>query len=213
MKSYGSYAPPESVGIEFQRLSIPRGLELPRAPVAGELFFLEAEMQDKNGRPSYMRGLYMSNGVCWSLFSDHLAKRKSAPIGSQLFEVEVPAVVKNTPTSNDGFVLATTVLTPTNKRSQVSGTGTFWASTDRDGYVIVSVFRGTKLVGLTVDFLFAGKPGTISMSFMDSPCSHEQQTYTLRVSTTAAGFLYVNQNKLFDYDGLSQTAFIVYENN
>jgi hypothetical protein len=213
MKSYGTYKPPETVGIEFQRLAIPRGNELPRAPVAGELFYLETEMQDKNMRPSFFRGLYMSTGFGWSSIGEQIAKRRSAPIGAQIFEVEVPAVVKDTPTSNDGFHLATVSLTPSNKRTQVSGTASFWASTDRDGYVLVSVFRGKKLVGLTVDFLFAGKPGTVSLSFMDSPASHEEQTYSLRVTTTATGFLYVNQSKLFDYDGLSQTAFIVYENN
>lgn len=213
MKSFGTYTPPETVGLEFERLAVPCGKTLPRAPIAGEMFYLEVEMPGENMRPSYHRGLYMSTGFGWSPIGDQLSKKRSTVIGSQILEVEAAANITKAPTMKDGFHLASLVITPSNNRTTISGSASLWVSIDQSGYVVSSVFRGSKIVGIVVDFVEAGKPRTISLTFTDSPGSNSEQVYSVRITTTATGFLYVNQCKLFDYDGISQTAFLVQENN
>lgn len=213
MKSFGTYTPPEQLGVEFKRLAVPHGNTLPRSPVTGELFFLESEMQNKSSQPSSHRGLYMSTGFGWTPFNDFIAKRRSAVIGSQNFEIVKPTHQANKPTVKSGFKIASVMMKPSNSRAPVSGVASFWASTDQDAFVITSVFRGAVLVGLTADFLFAEKPSTITITFQDCPNSLDEQEYSVRVDTTATDFLFVNQCGKFNYDGFSQTAFIVYENN
>jgi hypothetical protein len=214
MRSLGTYTPPEAVGLQFERLAIPHGSVLPRAPIAGELFLLEVDMPEPlDASPWYHRGLYMSTGFGWTPLAAQLSKQKSCAIGAQTHEVEVLGTLKDVPRASDGFNLAAVAITPASKRTLVSGVGTFWVSLDADGYVIVSVFRGQKFVGLTVDSLKAGDARTITMSFMDAPNSAEQQVYSLRVNSTVKGNLHVNCHDKFNFDGMSQTAFIVSENN
>lgn len=213
MKSFGEYVPKETVGIGFTRFSFPRGRELPRAPVPGEMFFLDADIDGKVNRLSFERGLYVSSGYDWAPYSETFAKRKAVPIGSQFIEVEVPGNMKRLPTVREGFTIAEAVIRPEFRRTSISGTGSFWCSTDADATIVVTVFRGEKLVSFAFEELAAKKPKTISISFLDGPTATTNQVYTLKVNTSVTGALYVNQSKQFIFDGQSQTAFIVAENN
>jgi len=213
MKSFGEYVPKETVGIGFTRFAFPRGRELPRAPVPGEMFFLDADIDGKVDRLSFERGLYVSSGYDWVPYSETFAKRKAMPIGSQLIEVEIPGNMKRLPNMNEGFKLAEVVIRPEFRRTTISGTASFWCSTDVDATIVTSVWRGDKLITFAFEQLDAKKPKTVSISFLDGPTSTTNQVYTLKANTSVTGALYVNQSKQFIFDGLSQTAFIVAENN
>lgn len=213
MKSYGEHNPDEGAGINFLRLAIPHGRQFPRAPVQGELFYLDAEIDGQDARPTFVRGLYICPGFGWQLFSEQFGQRKAAPVGSQNIEVEKPANIKLLPTAKDGFQIAVTGFQVQHRKVSVSGTGTFWAALSKDGHLMTSVFRNGKLVALTVDELKANTPRSIAITFIDLPGnSTDVQTYSLRVNTTA-DWLYINQTHDFDYDGAAQTAFIIAENN
>ena len=213
MKSFGDYKPPETVGINFQRLAIPHGRELPRAPVQGELFYLDAEIDGKVDRPTFLRGLYHSPGFGWQMFSQQFAKRKASPVGSQNFDVEDAANINNTPAVNQGFQLSAVAIQPEHRLISISGMASFWASMNEDTRIVTSIFRGSKLVAFTVDDLPAKVVRTFSITFLDNPGSTEMQVYTLKVNSTTKGTLYINQSRTLTYDGASQTAFIVSENN
>lgn len=213
MKSYGEHNPAEGAGINFLRLAIPHGRQFPRAPVQGELFYLDAEINGQDARPTFVRGLYICPGFGWKLFSEQFGQRKAAPIGSQNLEVERPADVKVLPTVKDGFQIAVTALQVQHRKMIVSGTASFWASLPKDGHLLTSVFRNNKLVALTVDALDANKSRSISITFVDLPGSADDvQTYSLRVNATT-DLIFINQANEFNYDGAAQTAFIVAENN
>lgn len=212
MKSFGEYHPPETVGLNFNRLAIPHGHQLPRAPVQGELFFLDAEIDGKIDRPTILRGLYHSPGFGWQRFSEQFAKRKAVAIGSQNFDVEQPADIYKLPVVEEGFSIAMTTIQPEHRMISISGMASFWVSLGQDGFVMASVFRGDKLVAFAVEELQAKKPRTMSITFVDSPGVDTQQVYTLKVNATI-GTLYINQSKTLSYDGASQTAFIIAENN
>lgn len=213
MKSFGQYVPKESVGIGFTRFAFPRGRELPRSPVPGEMFFLDADIDGKVDRLSFERGLYISTGYDWTPYSETFAKRKAVPIGSQMIEVEVPGNMKRLPNSREGFSIAEAVIRPEFKKTTISGTGSFWCGSDADATIVVTVWRADKLVSFAFEELSAKKPKTISISFLDNPSATMNQIYTLKINTNMTGALYINQSKQFVFDGMSQTAFIVAENN
>jgi hypothetical protein len=177
------------------------------------MFFLDADIDGKVDRLSFERGLYVSSGYDWMPYSETFAKRKAVPIGSQLIEVEVPGNMKRLPNMNEGFKLAEAVIRPEFRRNSISGTGSFWCSTDVDATIVISVWRADKLVTFAFEQLDAKKPKTVSISFLDAPAATTNQVYTLKANTNVTGALYVNQSKQFVFDALSQTAFVVAENN
>ena len=222
MKSFGTYTPPETVGLEFVRLAAPHGATLPRAPVAGELYTLERDMPEPiNGTPWYTRGTYVFNGVAWNRLNDSSRERKAAPIGSRTVEIERAGELGSVPRSTAGCMLTSVALTPSNQRASFSGTASMWLDISKRGHVWLMVFRGNKLVGLALEYMEPNRPRTVSVSFVDSPATLEQQVYTLRLdsditpdSPEVPGYVHVNQaQSKFRLDGMSQTAFIVAENN
>lgn len=212
MKSFGTYTPPETIGLNFKRLAIPHGTELPPAPVQGELFFLDKEIDGKDARLTFMRGMYFSPGFGWEMYSSQFQKRKAVAIGSRNFEIEGDVNLTSKPTSTEGYEIATAAIRPEHRLKTISGSASFWVSHSSNGYVICSVFRENVLVGFAVQYVLADKPNTMSISFVDSPGDDKEHLYTLRLNS-GSGFLYVNQCQLFHFDGASQTAFIVSENN
>lgn len=213
MKSFGTYRPPETVGIEFQRLATPRGKQLPHAPVVGELYTLEADMpKPVNGTPWYLKGTYVFSGFLWHRLSDPERQRKATPIGSRNIEFQRPGAVGVAPKFNDGQQIAAATITPSNKQASFSGTASLWLDHSVGGNVWLSVFRNKQLVGLTLDYIEPHRPRTVSLSFLDHPASADKQLYTLTINTDAPSFVYINQSIKFGFDGISQTAFIVAEN-
>ena len=213
MKSFGTYNPPELMGLEFIRLATPSGREMPRSPIPGEMFTMVADPpQPQNNSPWYLKGTYVFNGISWVRLSDGLRRRLAQPIGSQKIEFEEAGNMEELPTGKSGHLLAATVIQASSQRGSFSGTASLWVDVTQSGYVWLAVFRTAKLIGLTIDFIDAGKPRTISTTFMDLPASTKPQTYELRTGTDFAGFLYVNQCAKFKFDGISQTAFIIEEN-
>ena len=214
MKSYSGEPPPgEGEGINFKRLAIPHGPQFPRAPVQGELFHLDADIDGQDARLTFVKGLYFCPGFGGTRLVEQFNKRKAAPIGSQKIELEKLADLQKLPTIDDGVQIAATSFKLENRLTSVSGTASFWACLPEDGQVVVSVFRNTTLVAVAVDELQAKKARILSITFLDSPGVPDvQHVFSLRVSATRQP-LYINQAKGFDFDGAAQTAFIVAENN
>lgn len=213
MKSFGTYTPKETVGIGFTRFAYPRGNTLPRAPVPGEMFYLTQKIDGGHERTSWEPGLYISSGYDWQLFGEQFAKRKTAPIGSQAVDVEVPGNMKRLPKFSEGFVISEVAIKPTTKLTSIAGTASFWTCADKDATLLVTVWRGNELVSFTFDELQAKKLRTIGVSFYDGPQSNQHTVYTLKVNINVPTALYINQAKQLVFDGMSQTAFIVSENN
>lgn len=213
MKSFGTYNPPELVGLEFIRLATPHGREMPRSPVIGELFTMEFDPpQPQNNAPWYLKGTYVFNGTSWVRLSDGLRRRISQPIGSQKLEIEEGFDFEQPLTSTTGEALASICVQPSTQVSYMSGSASMWVDMTASGYVSLTVFRDEVLVSRTLDYIDAGKPRTISTTFTDIPLSKKPQTYSLRIMTDVVGFLYVNQCAKFKFDGSSHTAFTVEEN-
>jgi len=217
MKSLGTYAPPESVGINFTRLATPSGRAMPRAPVPGELFTLEADMPEPDGRTPWLaRGTYAwdEQSMMWMRLNDSARKRKAEAIGSQKIEIEAAEVasVDVIPTIDAGFGLAAVGIPPSNRKASFSGVGTCWVDVNNACHVWLVAFRGEKMVGVTATVIEPERPQTLTLTFTDFPNSTEEQAYTLRIYTDTTGTLFVNQCNRFNFDALSQTAFIVEEN-
>lgn len=219
MKSLGTYSPPETVGLQFIRLATPFGRELPRAPVPGELFTLEADMPEpKVPTPWFPRGMYAFNGTSWQKVSDAARQRKTAPIGSQKITVEEAGKLGDVPPPiEQGYGLTAISIVPSNRKAAVSGTASFWvdltASPAKGGYVWVSIYRGKKLVSIAVEWIDCSKPKTMSMSFLDLPGVVTPVAYEMKIDTDVIGTIYVNQCSRFTLDGMAQTAFTVAEDN
>lgn len=212
MKSLGTYTPPETVGLEFTRLSTPRGRTFPRAPVAGELYTMEVdEPEPDNGRPWHSRGTYVFDGFAWQRMSDGARARKSSGIGSQKIEVEVAGSPDILPNTGDGYFLTNLLIIPSSRRARLAGSASMWVDLQNSGFVWLSVHRGGRCVGISAGFVEAGKPSTLSMSFIDHPMNAAQQEYVLRIHTDQLGFMFVNQCNRIHFDGFSQTAFTVAE--
>lgn len=213
MKSFGTYNPPETVGLEFVRLATPSGNALPRSPIPGELFTMNVDAPDPmNGSPWYLKGTYVFDGVSWVRISDGKRRRLSQPIGAQKIEFEVPGfIADDTPSSTSGVDLATIQTQPSNQRASLSGHTSMWVDLSSNGHVWLMVFRDRTLVGMTVDYIESGKPRTISLTFKDQPSSKKQQLYTLKVNTDLKGNVFVNSSTKFKLGGISQTAFIIEE--
>ena len=215
MRSLGTYTPPETVGLEFSRLATPRGFTMQRAPITGELFTLESDMPEPiNGTPWYTRGTYVYTGSAWSRLSDTSRERKAVPIGACKIEVETPGSLEDEPKDTDGFDLSSQIMiTPSNRRATMSGAATCWIDLENSGYVWLTIFRGAKLVGMTAAYIEANRPSSLSLTFMDAPAAITRQAYNLKINTASSGLLFVNQCNQHLYDGASQTAFIISENN
>ncbi len=214
MKSFGTYVPPETVGLQFTRLSTPKGREMPRAPVTGELFTMEADAPEPiNNSPWYLKGTYVFSGIQWVRLSDALRRRQSQTIGAQKIEVETAGSMSSKPAWNSGYALSAISIQPSNQRAFISGAASAWFDVAKSGYVWLSVFRESQLVGFVVEFVDANKPRTISLTFTDLPAARKPVTYTLKANTDQLGYLYVNQCSQFSFDGASQTAFTIAEDN
>lgn len=214
MKSFGTYVPPETVGLEFNRLATPRGREMPRAPIPGELFTMEVDPPEPiNNSPWYLKGTYVFNGVQWVRLSETLRRRQSQAIGAQKIEIEVAGSTATAPGAKSGYSLAAITVQPSNQRAFISGTAGVWVDVAKSGYVWLSVFRDGFRAGFVAEFVEANKPRTMSLTFVDLPNSRKPVTYTLRADTDQLGYLYVNQCSKFSFDGMSQTAFTVAEDN
>lgn len=214
MKSFGTYVPPETEGLQFHRLATPVGRTLPRAPAAGELFTLEADMPEpKVDLPWYPRGTYVFNGIAWQKLSDASRQRRSGPIGSQKIEVEVTGSAQELPKAKNGFEISVLTITPSSRKAKFSGSASFWLDHSKGGLVWFSVFRGTTLVALGAQHVDAGRACSVSITFTDLPNSTTSLSYSLKINTDTTGYLYVNQCSRFNFDGAAQTAFIVAEDN
>ena len=213
MKSFGTYNPPETVGLEFVRLATPHGNVMPRSAVPGELFTMDVDAPDPmNGSPWYLKGTYVFDGVSWMRISDGKRRRLSQPIGAQKIEFEEPGfIADDAPQSTSGVELATIPVQLSSQRASMSGHATMWMDASVSGHIWLMVFRGPTLVGMTVDYIETGKPRTISLSFKDQPSSKKQQLYTLRMNTDLKGNVFVNSSTKFKLGGISQTAFIIEE--
>jgi len=213
MKSYGTYNPPETVGLEFIRMAVPSGRVMPRAPVPGELFNLEVDMPEPTTPvPWYCRGTYAFDGISWKRLNDGSRQRKSALIGSRDIEVERATSTANPPAATSGYAISTVLITPSNRKACISGSATLWVDHTKSGHVWVACYRGTVLVGLVAEYITAGQPRTLGISFMDHPGTIVEQLYTLKIDTDSVGFLHVNQCTKFVFDGMSATALTVTEN-
>jgi hypothetical protein len=210
MKSYGSYTPPETVGLNFQRFGIPHGKSMPRAPVTGELFLLEADLP-AGSRPWYASGVYVFNGFDWVRI-DNPRARHSAPIGAQKYEVEKPVDVTLIPKINTGIQLANLSIIPSCRRGSISGTAIFTVEHEQDCQMLTTVFRDKKPVGFVVSELQSYKSQHICLSFLDDPATRSPVPYTLEIALSKTGFVEINQTTTHTYDGFSQTAFIIEEN-
>jgi len=214
MKSFGTYVPPETVGLEFNRLATPRGREMPRSPIPGELFTMEVDPPEPiNNSPWYLKGTYVFNGIQWVRLSETLRRRQSQAIGAQKIEIEVAGSTANAPAANSGYSLAAISVQPSNQRAAISGTASVWLDVSKSGYVWLSVFRDGFRAGFVVEFIDANKPRTMTLTFTDFPASRKPVTYALKANTDQISYLHVNQCSRFSFDGASQTAFIVAEDN
>jgi len=162
--------------------------------------------------PWFSKGTYTFNGQKWDKLNDILRQRKTGIIGAQTIEIEKASSVKNTPTSRTGFQISFVEIIPSNQKSNFSGFAAFWVDIAKSGYVWAGIFRDDILVGLVAEYVEAGRPHTMSISFFDLPAWAEQLKYVLRVYTESIGDLYINKCNMFAFDGSSQTAFIVAEN-
>jgi hypothetical protein len=211
MKSFGTYTPPETVGLNFQRFKIPSGREFPRAPTQGEMFLLIADMPD-NVIPWFSAGAYFHDGFTW-LRIDRQRAKAAAAIGPQRHEVEAPVNVKVLPKCGTGLCLAIATLTPTSVRSGISGIASFTLEHEKDCTVLATVFRDKTQVGFSITQLEAAKSQHVTVSFFNYPHSTSAVTYSLEIAIGTAGFIEVNQTSTLTYDGHGQTAFIVEENS
>lgn len=213
MKSFGTYTPPETVGLEFIRLATPHGSTMPRSPIPGELYTMEVDGPDpRNGSQWFIKGTYVFSGTAWVRLSDGKRRRISQLIGAQKIEIEEPQVIADDPpASTTGEEIAAIATQPSSQRASISGSASMWVDTNSSGHVWLMVFRGTTLVSLTLDYIEAGKPRTISLSFKDMPSSSKQQVYTLKINAESPGYLFVNCSTKFKLGGASQTAFIIDE--
>jgi len=218
MKSYGTYNPPETVGIEFKRMAVPTVRELPRAPVPGEMVNLEVDMpMPTTSVPWMTRGTYAFDGSKWNRLNDGGRQRRSGLIGAQEFEIENIGSGDVLPEIKDGYNIATAHITPSNQKATITGTATMWLdiatpNMTGGGYVWLSVFRDKKLVTITLEHINVGQPRSIALSFADLPGNNMEQTYTIRIDTDVKGYLYINKCDRFTFEGMSHTAFIVAEN-
>ena len=218
MKSFAQEAPPS--------FTIPSGKAFPRAPASRELFYLEADLPDVDANmhvtnPWYARGAYFYTGLNWQRLTDGGREIKSALIPSVLFEVESIGNPMLQPSANDGFKLATLLIRPSHRKAKFSGTMSAWVDVSKNAHVWFSVFRDKKLIGVALEFVQAGCPRTVSLSFVDCPFipTHAEAEYVLTMNSDVTksigfdfGMVYVNRSRLYTFDGVSQTAFTLSEN-
>ena len=183
---------------------------MPRAPVAGELFPLQADLPN-GSRPWFSAGVYVSNGLEWVRI-DNPRARHSAPIGAQKYEVEKAVDVTLLPKINTGIQLANLSIIPSSRRGAISGSAMFTVEHEKDCFMLTTVFRDKKPVGFTVSQLESYKSQHICLSFLDDPGTRSSVPYTLEIAVGAAGFIEINQTATHTYDGFSQTAFVIEEN-
>ncbi len=204
MKTYG----------EPIRVVMPSGNMLPRAPVPGEVYHLDVNMPLGDPLlPWYPKGAYVWNGQNWMQLNGTGQKRAAAPIGARMYEVEIESSPKDRPTRTRGFPVAELVITPTHPKATISGQASMWVHHSKPAHVWLVLFRKDKIASIVVQFVDAGKPTNMSLTFYDIPNSHEDQQYSLRIYTDVLGMLGVNSCTKFAFDGLPETAFIVEQNS
>jgi hypothetical protein len=210
MRSLGTYTAPETVGLNFQRFSIPTGHVMPRAPKQGEMFVLLADLST-NTIPWFAAGIYVNDGTLWVRI-DHPRTRKAEGIGPQRREIEKAVDVKQLPVAGTGICLGSVAIAPATRRGGMSGMASFTVEHEKSCHMLTTVFRDKRPVGFVVSQLEAHKSQHISISFVDNPNSRDTALYTLEVAVGAVGMLDINQTSTHTYDGYGQTAFIVEEN-
>ena len=115
------------------------------------------------------------------------------------------ALTNSTPTqASAGTVVWSQSITPKYASSDVEIQGSFlYDSSNSARQLVVSVFRGTVCVGVTLAYLTtSGKPVPVSISFNDSPSSITAQTYTIYVGQSSSGTWYVGQATSSLFNGM-----------
>jgi hypothetical protein len=202
---------------DTKSLVIPSGHKMPRAPRAHELFSLEADLPDKDANqnlitPWFSRGTYVFDGLNWEKLNDTKRQTKSAMIAANMFEVETTSSI-DACQHNEGELLATVTIDPSNRKAVISGTGSVWVDCSMSANVWLSVFRGHTLVGHGLTFAERKSARSVAVSFCDMPMTGEPLTYQLRVHTDTKCELYINRSTRMPFNGGASSAFIVMENS
>lgn len=210
-----SFAASEVVG--HQRLVIPSGRVMPRAPQQGEIFNLEIDFPQTFDPllPWYPRGAYVFSGTGWIRLSDHPRDRKAGIISAQEVENANAPKMGTMPTSRTGHLLSEVTVVPTFPRASFSGNATMWVDARTNGNIWLAAFRcdgPCPLVGLTSTYVIAGQPMNLSLTFYDRPIDLKKVMYSLRIYSDIKDAFLVNRGFRYAFDGASQTAFIVEEN-
>ena len=197
---------------QITSLVIPTGSRFPNNPTHGEIFHLSCdEPETTTVSQWHPAGIYIFQGA-WIKVNDSRRQRRAELIGAQTLEIETPASKVAPPTVGSGFCLASITVAPTNKKAGFTGAASFWVDSSVPTNIVTTVFRGSTLVSLTVDFVEALRPRSICTSFYDLPQTSAFSTYMLRVDADAVGLVNVNKGgTYFDLDGVAKTAFTVAE--
>lgn len=204
----------KTFGEPLAKMIMPSGPALPRAPVPGELFHLDIDMQPVDPLlPWYSKGSYMYSGQRWLMLNDTGKQRSASPIGAMTFEVEVVSNPKEKPSSSQGFPIVTCYVSPTNPKATFSGQASLWVHHSKPAHIWLVLFRKDKIASIAVQYVQAGQPQCMSLTFYDIPNSYEDQMYSLRAYTDQTGMLGINSCTKFSFDGVPETALIIEQNS
>lgn len=204
----------KTFGEPLNKMIMPSGAVLPRAPVPGELFHLDVNMPIGDPLlPWYSRGSYLYNGQRWLMLNDTGKQRSAVTIGAMSFEVENVTSSKERPSQSQGFSVAELYITPTNQKATFSGQVSIWVNHSKPAHIWLVLFRKDRIASIAVQYVQGNQPQSMSLTFYDIPNSYEDQQYSLRVYTDQVGMLGVNQSAKFSFDGLPETALIVEQNS
>lgn len=216
MKMHGMMSP-----VDLDRMMVPSGTKFPNNPQSGEIFRLTTDQPvTYTADPWYGAGIYIRDYSVWKKLNDSGRERKASIISAQPAIIETVTKTKNLPLVTDGVELAHAILRPSNSKATFSGSASLWVESESDCQVILSVFRGDKIIAMIVEAVKIGAPRNLSITFADMPFTStgfndaSQIVYHLRLAADKAGMVNVNRGRQqFVFDDVAlQTAFLVAEN-
>ena len=141
-----------------------------------------------------------------------VTQQKAATIAVQT-GTAITAGDNTAPLITEGFEVASIVLTPTTTSSSVTGIATVWVdAANNNRNITIAVFRGTTCISSnSTNIASAGRPQTLSVSFIDTPGSTAPQTYSVRIGQNQSGTTYVNRALGFTLGNTGTSAFILTE--
>lgn len=209
-------------GDQITQLTLPSGDALPRNPQQGEVFWLLVDEPIRNTvTPWHSRGIYYFNYGSWFRLNHDGRQTRSAVIGSQLVDIEVPIKPLQPPLLETSSLLTTVVISPSHSKSGIAGSATLWVEARADCQVLLTVWREQVMVGMVAQAVEAKKPTVLAVSFYDLPLTsftgvvtaETLIAYELRLSADKVTTVCVNRgHDQLVYDTISaQTAFTVRE--